>query len=256
MKTSTLLSAGLFLLVASCAATGSAADPLFNSGSVPNRGLFGLPMPQQWSGARPVGLNTGYNGSNYRTTGYSSNCPSGNCPTGYRGQTTNYAPGQYASGNCVNGQCATGNCPNGQCSAGNCVNGQCATGNCPNGNCGVAPYTSNRLPVGAASGWAPRTSRTGAADPFRRSGEVADRDVWTQRGQRSLVAPLDDALNSRYRSEDLNLRNEYFSNERGADYDGRSQSLNQSRLNSNEWNRPSRRSMEAPVNSKGAVARF
>jgi hypothetical protein len=59
-----------------------------------------------------------------------------------------------------------------------------------------------------------------------------------------VLAPLDDAFSSRYRQDDLNLRNEYF----GSDP--------RSRMNSNELSRPSRRSLEAPAESNGSVARF
>ena len=101
MKTSTLLTAGLFLLLASRSVTATAADPRLSNGysTAPNRGLFGLPMPQQWSGFRTTG--TGYN-AGYNTTGYNANCQTGNCQTGYRNQT-GYA-GQ--NGSCANGQCA------------------------------------------------------------------------------------------------------------------------------------------------------
>jgi len=251
MKTSTLLTAGLFLLLASRSLSVTAADPRLGNGygAAPNRGLFGLPMPQQWSGARPTGAAIG---SGYSNSGYNANCPNGNCQTGYgvqagyRGQT----------GNCANGQCATGNCPNGQCATGACANGQCTTGNCPNGNCGVGGYTSNRMPMDAQSDWSPRSSRTGLADPCRRSGDVADRDSWTQRAQRPVLDPLDEAFNSRYRREELNLRDEYFGRESDADNSYRSQSQSRSRMNSNEWDRPSRRSMEAPAESFTGVARF
>jgi hypothetical protein len=251
MKTSTLLTAGLFLLLASRSVTATAADPRLSNGysTAPNRGLFGLPMPQQWSGSRTTG--TGYN-AGYNTTGYNANCPNGNCQTGYRGQT-GYA-GQNSS--CANGQCATGACADGQCPPGACASGQCATGNCPNGNCGVGGYTNNRMPMGAPSGWSPRSSRTGLADPYRRSGDVSDREGWTQRAQRPVLAPVDDAFNSRYRREELNLRDEYFGRESDADYGYRSQSQSRSRTNSSDWDRASQRSMEVPADNFNGVARF
>jgi hypothetical protein len=256
MKTSTLLTAGLYVLLATRSLTAMAADPRVTTGpgSVPQRGLFGLPVPQQWTGGRAA---SNYRPAGYVPTGYNANCPSGNCQSGY-GVQTGYAgqPGSGANRNCANGQCATGACANGQCATGNCVNGQCATGNCPNGNCGTSPYKNGRLPLGAQSDWSPRSSRTGLSDPYRRSGDAADYDGWTQRTQRPV---LDDAFNSRYRREELDLRSDYFgssSNDR-PDYrsDYRPQSNDRPRLNSNEWNRPSRRSMEAPENSSG-VARF
>lgn len=240
MKISTLLTAGLYLVLMSRSFTVSAADPRFSGGynTAPNRGLFGLPMPQQWSGARPMGANGVASNYGYRQAGYNPNCPNGNCSTGA----------------CANGQCATGACVNGDCLNGNCVNGQCSNaglqtgayrgGNCPNGNCGTGSYTNGRYPIGAQSDWSPRSTRTGLADPYRRSDEFDDRNGWTQRTSRPVLAPLDDAFSSRYRQDDLNLRNEYFGNDP------------RSRMNSNEWNRPSRRSLEAPAESSGSVARF
>jgi len=266
MKTSTLLTAGLFLLLASRSVTATAADPRLSNGysAAPNRGLFGLPMPQQWSGSRSTGTgyNAGYNATGYNASGYNANCPNGNCQTGYRGQTGyagqngNCANGQCATGACANGQCATGNCPGGQCATGACANGQCATGNCPNGNCAIGGYTNNRMPMGAQSDWSPRSSRTGLADPYRRSGSVTDRDTWTQRVQRPVLDPLDETFSSRYRREELNLRNDYFGRESDADFGNRSQSQSRSRTNSSDWDRPSQRSMEAPADNFNRVARF
>ncbi len=257
MKTSTLLTAGLFLLLASRSVTATAADPRLSNGysTAPNRGLFGLPMPQQWSGSRTSG--TGYK-AGYNTTGYNANCPNGNCETGYRGQTgypnqTGYT-GQ--NGSCANGQCATGACADGQCPRGACASGQCATGNCPNGNCAVGGYTNHRMPMGAQSGWSPRSSRTGLADPYRRSGDVNDRDTWAQRTQRPVLDPLEETFNSRYRREELNLRNDYFGRESDADFGNRSQSQSRSRTNSSDWDRASQRSMEAPADNFNGVARF
>lgn len=251
MKTSTLLTAGLLLLLASRSLSVSAADPRIGTSynATPNRGLFGLPMPQQWSGARP----TGYNGAGYTQGGYSANCPNGNCQTGGYGVQTGYR-GQ--TGNCANGQCATGACASGQCATGNCPNGQCVTGNCPNGNCAATGYSGNRLPQGAQSGWSPRSSRSGLADPYRRSGDYSDRNEWTQRAQRPVLDPLNDTLNSRYRRDELELRNDYFGNQSGSGYDHRTQSRSPLRTNSNEWDRPSGRSMEAPSNGHNGVARF
>jgi hypothetical protein len=250
MKTSTLLTAGLFLLLASRSFFVNAADPRLGTGysPAPNRGLFGLPMPQQWSGTRPTSNNRG----GYAQNGNNANCPGGNCQIGgYRAQTGYRGP----TGNCANGQCAPGECASGQCSTGNCPNGQCATGKCPNGNCGLTGYSRNRLPMGAQSDWSPRSSRSGLADPYRRSGSNSDRDEWTQRAQRPVLDPLDEAFNSRYRREELNLRDEYFGRESDADNGYRSQSRNRSQMNSNEWDRPSRRSMEAPSEGLNGVAR-
>lgn len=256
MKFSTLLTAGLYLVLMSRSLTVSAADPRLSGGynTAPNRGLFGLPMPQQWSGARPMGMNGGASNYGYRQAGYNPNCPNGNCSTDYREAMSNCPNGQCSTGACANGQClngacASGNCPNGCCVNGQCTTGECLTGayrggNCPNGNCGTGSYTNSRYPVGAQSDWSPRSPRTGLADPYRRSNEFDDRNGWTQRTSRPVLAPLDDAFSSRYRQDDLNLRNEYFGNDP------------RSRMNSNELNRPSRRSLEAPAESNSSVARF
>lgn len=240
MKISTLLTAGLYLLLASRSITAGAADPRFNGGyAAPARGFLGLPMPQQWSGARPMGMTGSANGYGYRSTGYNPACPNGNCSSGYRG----------VASNCPNGQCQTGAYPVGACANGQCSNygsmtGVLQSGSCPNGNCGTGAYTNNRYPIGAQSDWSPRSTRTGLVDDYRWSGSVNDRDAWTQRTARPVLAPLDDAFNSRYRQDDLNLRNEYFGNDP------------RSRMNSNEWNRPSRRSLEVPSDSDHGVARF
>ena len=258
MKFSTLLTASLYLVLMSRSFTAAAADPRFSTGynGAPNRGLFGLPMPQQWSGARPNGMNSGSSNYGYRQAGYDPNCPNGNCSTGsgYRGAMSNCPNGQCATGDCSNGQCLNAACANGDCPNGCCVNGQCTTGecltgayrggNCPNGNCNTGSYTNNRYPVGAQADWSPRSTRTGLADPYRRADEFDDRGGWTQRTSRPVLAPLDDAFSSRYRQNDLDLRNEYFGNDP------------RSRMNSNEWNRPSRRSLEAPASSSDSVARF
>ena len=254
MKTSTLLTAGLYLLLATPTLTAEAADPRYSNGysAAPARGLFGIPMPQQWSGTRPMrnGYSNGY--GQYNPTGYNSNCPNGNCQTGYRGQSVS----GIQAANCANGQCATGNCANGTCPTGACASGQCATGNCPNGNCGPGTYSNNGFPLGAQSDWSPRGSRSGLADPYRGSGDSVNRDSWTQRTQRPVLDPLDDALNSRYRRDNLNLRDEYFGNDDTRQYDSRSQSQSRTRLNSNEWNRPARRSLEIPADSSSGIARF
>lgn len=284
MKTSTLLTAGFYLLLASQTLSVMAADPRLNSGysAAPSRGLFGIPLPQQWTGTRPTGISPAYSPSGYRqpgysvagypvagyqttgspVAGYSPNCPNGNCQTGYRPQSGSCANGQCSTTGCANGQCSTTGCANGQCLTGGCANGQCATGasansiypttNCPGGKCGTNPYANGRLPMAAQNDWSPRSSRVGLTDHYSRTGNVSDRDAWTQRTLRPALAPLDDAFNSRYRQDDLDLRNEYFGNESGAGYDQRSNS----RTNSNQWNRPSQRSMEAPVQTHSGVARF
>ena len=160
MKTSTFLTSALCLAVVSLSLTAIAEDPRYpatdygsNYRSAPNRSLLGLPMPQQWSGVRPAGMNRGSNGQAYAPAGFSTSCPNG----------------QFQTGSCPNGQCSTGAFANGQCLTGACANGQCSTGQCPNGNCGTAPYTNLQSPQGVQSGWSPRNSRATLADPFRRS---------------------------------------------------------------------------------------
>lgn len=255
MKISTLFTAGLYLVLMSRSFIAAAADPRFSNGysAAPNRGLFGLPMPQQWSGARPGGRNNGASNYGYQQAGYNPNCPNGNCASGYRGVTANspgglYTTGTCSNGQCLNGACASGNCPNGCCVNGQCTTGECLTGayragDCPNGNCNTGSYSNGRYPLGTQMNWSPRT-QTGVADPYRRSGEFDDRNGWTQRTSRPVIAPLNDAFSSRYRQDDLNLRNEYFGNDP------------RNRMNSNEWNRPSRRSLEVPADTTGSVARF
>ena len=72
----------------------------------------------------------------------------------------------------------------------------------------------------------------------------------------NVLAPVDDAFNSRYRREELNLRDEYFGRESDADYGYRSQSQSRSRTNSSDWDRASHRSMEARADNFNGVARF
>lgn len=260
MKTSTLLTAGLYVLLAFRSLAAMAEDPRgagpyngMSYNSAPNRGVLGLPIPRQWSGARTSGMNRGYSPAGYRQSDYSANCPNGQCTTGYRAQPENCANGQCSTGACANGQCANGCCVNGQCLTGECLNGQCPNGRCQTGNYGTSPYRNDRSSQGAQSDWSPRSSRSTIADPFRRSGDRSDRDVWTQRTARPVLDPLDDAFNSRYDRDDLDLKSEYFGNGTG-ERDSRSPS--RTRSNSGEWNGQSRRSMEAPAESFSGVARF
>lgn len=234
MKTSTLLTSALCLAAATLSLTATAQDPRYPSTdygssyrSAPNRSLLGLPLPQQWSGMRPTGMNRGSNGQGFAPAGYSAGCPNGQCPTG-------------AS---ANGQCQTGACANGQCSA----------GQCPNGNCRTAPYTNRQYPQGVQSGWSPRSSRATLADPFRRSGRLSDADAWTPR---SGLNPLNDAFNSQYRSNDFDLKSEYFGGDSRGRNELRAPAPMRSGVNSDNWTPTSRRSMEAPAESYGGVARF
>lgn len=242
MKISTLLTSVLSLAVTSVSLTAAAQDPRYPApvsryNSVPQRTLLGLPLPQQWSGVRPVDPNRGRSGQAYGPAGYSTNCPNGQCQTG----------------SCPSGQCSTGACASGLCSTGACTSGQCSTGRCQNGTCGSAPDTISPYRQGVHSGWSPRNSRATLADPFRRSGQLSDADAWTPRSGRN---PLNDAFGSQYRREEFDLKSEYFG--------GDSRILNhqqvpvqtRSRVNSDEWTAPSRRSMEAPAETFSGVARF
>lgn len=263
MRTFILKSAALTLLVLSSSLTTQAADPRFGSAyqPQPTRGLLGLPMPQQWTGAR-----------GYASNSYGANCPNGqcrpvNCPNG-RCSTGQCANGQCpcpngecsadccVNGVCMTGECLNGSCPNGQCGTGRCPNGQCATGNCPNGNCGPNASTGFMYDRRSQSDWMPRTTRAPQADPYRGSAS-RNTEGWTQRSLRPVRTPLEDSFSSRYRQEDLNLRSDYFGNESFDRMDRLSRGRTDERLNSREWVHPSsRRSLEAPTESTGGVARF
>lgn len=255
MKTTRLMTVVFTLALVARSVSALAGDPYGNlpgSRSGMNRmpvqrSMLGLPIPQQWSGARPVGYNGGNSGYNR-----SMNCPNGQC-----GTMGNCANGQCATGNCANGQCATGNCPNGQCSTGNCPNGQCGYNayngamNCPNGQCGVNQLT--RRPVLPQSGWTPRTNRGNAyADPFRRTGSLADEDAWTSR---PVVAPIRNAFGSRYDERDLNLNSEYFGDRDADSYDLRTNDRARS-IGGRNSNYRSNRSMEVPQEHSTGSARI
>lgn len=232
MKVATLVAAVLSVVVVAGSQALNAADPWNNAGSrmQPTRGFLGLPVPQQWSSGRAPMANSGLR---------------------YGVPTSDL---QNNSVNCVNGFCGTAACANGQCLPGVCQNGQCATQQCPNGNCGYAPNAANRTGRGTVSDWFPRTTRAPLADPFRRSEQPASRDSWTQRSGRPVLPPLEDAFNSRYNREDLNLRNEYFGSDPADRY---RETQDYGRSNSETWSRPtSRRSMEAPAESVSGIARF
>ena len=178
------------------------------------RTFLGLPIPQQWTGARPASMNQyGGQGPNMtnRNYGQSSPCANGNC----------------ANGNCANGNCATGNCSTGNCPTGNCANGQCMTrrpvygqtsnSNCASGQCRLNQYPNNRSYANpdyeAEGNWSPRTTRSNAADPFRGSEYQNQNDQWmTRPGVRN---PVNDLMPSRYNSDDLDLRRPYFNNQSG-----------------------------------------
>lgn len=250
MKTTRLMNVVLTLVLVTRSVTALAGDPFGNlpasrSGMnrVPvQRTMMGLPVPQQWSGARQVGYNSGY--------GRSMNCPNGQCGNG----VGNCANGQCSTGYCPNGQCSTGNCRNGQCATGNCPNGQCGYNgamNCPNGQCGVNQLT--RRPVLPQSGWTPRSDRGNAyADPFRRTGSLADEDAWTSR---PVTAPIRDAFGSRYNERDLNLNSEYFGDRDSDNYDLRANDRARSSGGRSSNYRPNR-SMEVPQEHSTGSARI
>ncbi|MEZ6043871.1 MAG: hypothetical protein R3C20_25520 [Planctomycetaceae bacterium] len=145
------------------------------SNEVRTAGLFGLPMPQQWSGRPAVAQQPVSRplGNGYMPTGYANpGCPNGNCgnrpmAAGPNAWNTPARPqfnagwepasarlplnplsSQYPLGpsnrrdiyhtGMANGQYAATPCANGQCSTGLCANGQCAGGqcrDCANGQC-------------------------------------------------------------------------------------------------------------------------
>lgn len=245
MKLSTLLSASMAVLVLSCLSVSNADERNYPGVGGQGRGLFGMPMPQQWSGARPMTTGYGYN---------QANCPNGRCGT------ASCPNGNCSTGACANGQCATGNCPNGQCTTGYCPNGQCGTGysartgsaSCPNGNCGVNGMTGRvprSLPYSAQADWAPRTTR-GLADPYRRTGSVNDDATWTQRTMRPVLEPVNDTFRSRYNQEELDLNSDYFRGRNEMDrYSNDRYSNDRVRPSSRDWNASSDRSLEVPAPS-------
>lgn len=175
------------------------------------RTFLGLPVPQQWTGARPVSVNR-YNGNavTSRNTNYGPAATCGN--------------GQCATGDCANGRCSTGNCANGRCTTGPGVTGYGVTGQTTNGNCangqrrktqysGVRSNSNRNANHEVQDNWPRRTSRSNVADPFR-GAEFQDRDDnWTQRP--SMRNPINDLYRSRYNSDDLDLRRPYFNNQSG-----------------------------------------
>lgn len=239
MKTFSLLRMVLFVLLAVRTANALAFDP--RTGPVysapPARGFLGLPVPQQWSNARPAagGIVTNMpvrnaapgNGVN-RPSGRPPVCPNGNC----------YLPAASGgSANCANGQCsfsASGSayCPDGRCSTGACLNGQCSPQNCLNGTC---PNSANLwTPVSHRQEWTPRAgsrypdSVSGWSDDLQRRENPQRRDDllrrdelprrddrtryddWSPRTLRPALDPLNDARGNGYREEDLRLRDDYF----------------------------------------------
>ena len=257
MKTSTLLTAGLYVLLLTRSLSVIAQDrrnpnygaPMnsgFNGGM--NRSLFGLPMPQQWSGARPTGMSRGFNGQGYAPSRNPANCANGQCQSGIG------ARGQYSAGRCANGQCETGSCANGQCGIGQSAGGQFLNGNYTSGYRGMSNCPNGQCPQNAQRGGMPRGTRSMPADPFRRSGDLSGNDSWTQR---PVVAPRTNAFRGAgYDRNDLDLRSEYFGNESDNSDDFRAQTQSRSDENSKEWTRPSRRSLEAPATTRSGIARF
>ena len=212
MKTTSLLTAGLYVLLLTRSVIVSAQDRQNPNYGAPmssgdnggmNRTRFGLPMPQQWSRVRPTGMSRGFNGQSVGGQSVGARFSNGNYSSGYRGMS---------------------NCPNGQC------------------------------PQRAQSGGMSFNTRSMPADPFRRSGDLSGRDQWTQR---PVVAPLNDAYRRfGYDRNDLNLRSEYFGDESDKGDDFPAQTQPNSNFNSNEWTRPSRRSMEAPASTRSGIVRF
>lgn len=267
MKTSTLLTAGLYILLLTRSVTvtaqdrrnsnyGAAMNSGYNGGM--NRFLFGLPMPQQWSGVRPTAMSRGFNGQGYTPSGNSVNYANGQCQRGIG------ANGQCSGGRCVGGQCPTGACASGQCRTGACGNGQCgngqpvsgqfSNGNYSSGYRGMSICPNGQCPQGAQSGGMSRSTRSMPADPFRRSGDLSANDQWTPR---PVIAPLNDVnRGTGYDRNDLDLRSDYFGGESADGYDVPARTQSRSDFNSNEWTRPSRGSLEAPATTRSGIARF
>lgn len=239
-------------------------SPYGGSGANVNhsRTFLGLPIPQQWSGKRPAAMN--------QYSGQSANgqCATGNCPD-LRSVSGNFSNGTCRNCNCPNGACANGLCASGQCptcangQCAGCANGQCgsgqsAIGNCPNGQCRLnqnptARYNSGPN-YGAQGDWSPRTTRSNAADPFRRADEQIENDNWTQRP--ALRNPVNDLYPSRYNQSDLDLRRPYFNNQSGALNNSRSGDRS-SPAGDTRAPLPSNRSMfGAPVDRAHGLARI
>lgn len=274
MNTSTLNTALLSLVLTSASTLSMAADPrLMPVGQTgPQRGLFGLPIPQQLTSVRPTGSSWTTQMPGDLQNGYASGCPNGQCQPG------TFPSGQFSTGNrsggrspngqrstaaCPNGQCLNAACANGQCPLGCCVNGTCLTGACtsdargsaacPKGNCRLSPNLNLQAQSGVQSGWMPRSVRSVPSDSFQRSGEFSENDGRTQR---PAIAPLPDVWSPDYRPEELNLRSGYFGYEDDARDDHRSVRPGYSHSSSDGWSMPARRSLEAPVESTSGVARF
>ncbi|MDA1231187.1 MAG: hypothetical protein O2856_10470 [Planctomycetota bacterium] len=167
----------------------------------PAKTFLGLPLPQQWTGARSVPMHQYH----------------GNAVTS---RSTNYGP----ASTCAHGQCATGRCANGRCTTGNGVRGygvtgQTTNGSCANGQCrqtqssGVRSNSNRNADYDVQDNLSQRTTRSNMADPFR-GAEFQDQDV--NRTQRpSMRNPVNDLYPSRYNSDDLDLRRPYFNNQSG-----------------------------------------
>lgn len=234
MKLSTLLATTVIIAISSSALT-MADDARYQGGIGPSRGLFGIPLPQQWTGTRPASYTYGP---------ARSNCLNGQCRT-----TT------CPNGDCSSGQCSTGNCSgivcrNGQCGTAACPNGRCEVGYgtrrgsaCPNGRCGLNETGGQpqRDPgSGSPSAWAPRDTRR-PADPFRRSDSQDQKNLWTQRSLRPVLDPVNETFRSRYSREELDLNSDYFRGNEGFE-----SNTDRGRPSSRDWNSPSDRSIERP----------
>lgn len=199
------------------------------AGAAPVRTIFGLPIPQQWTGQRPGLAGTAGNGG---TVGRGAVCRNGTCPTSQSGALRPDIS-QYGSARPGTG-----------------VAGRVSGGNCPGGVCPVPP-SAQRVPPATDQGWSGSVTqskptsrgvqRSEPADPFRPASRTRiDDESWFNR---PVTAPLRDAFGSGYSSRELDLRRDYFS--RGRDEDGQQERVP-----------PSGRSMEAPVPSKQETARI
>jgi hypothetical protein len=166
------------------------------------RTFLGLPLPQQWTGARPASMNR-----------YTGNGPTLN--TRSYGQSSPCANGSGATGRCSTGNCSTGNGANGQFTTRRPVIGQTSNSNCANGQCRLNEYPNNHSNSNRGyepqGNWSSRTTRSNVADPFRGTEYQNQNDHWMQRlGVRN---PVNDLMPSRYNSNDLDLRRPYFNDQ-------------------------------------------
>lgn len=145
----------------------------------PQRGIFGLPIPQQWTVQSRRGACEGGNCQK------PVNCPNGRCAAPLRGT-------QRAEPNPLTGPAVVPR-------------------SCPGGVCSVPRSEENRgsqptgMPLTENEGWTPRPA--GQARPSER--------VEPANPFRPVTAPLRDAFGTGYDSRELDLRSNYFRSNEG-----------------------------------------